>query len=255
MTRLHNELDLGAYWLPFTANRAFKAKPRLVVSASGTRYRTDDGRELLDGMSGLWCCNAGHSHPRIVEAIRAQAADLDYATAFQVGHPTVFRLAERLAAMAPADLNAVFFTNSGSESVDTALKIALAYHHARGEPSRTRFVGREAGLPRCRFRRHERWRHRQQPQGVRSAAAGCCPPAPDNTTSNTRRSAGASQPGAPTWPMSWNGSSRSTTRRPSPPLLSNRSRGLQGSWCRRWAIWNGYGRLPPSTASCSYSTR
>jgi len=96
-------------------------------------------------MSGLWCCNAGHSHPRIVEAIRKQAAELDYATAFQVGHPTVFRLAERLAAMAPADLNAVFFTNSGSESVDTTLKIALAYHHARGEPSRTRFVGRERG--------------------------------------------------------------------------------------------------------------
>ena len=145
MTRLHNELNLGAYWLPFTANRAFKAHPRLVVSASGTRYRTDDGRELLDGMSGLWCCNAGHGHPRIVEAIRRQAAELDYATAFQVGHPTVFRLAERLAAMAPSDLNAVFFTNSGSESVDTALKIALAYHHARGESSRTRFVGRERG--------------------------------------------------------------------------------------------------------------
>jgi len=143
--RLHNELDLGPYWLPFTANRAFKTNPRLVVSASGTRYRTDDGRELLDGMSGLWCCNAGHSHPRIVEAIRNQAAELDYATAFQVGHPTVFRLAERLAAMAPADLDAVFFTNSGSESVDTALKIASAYHHARGEPSRTRFVGRERG--------------------------------------------------------------------------------------------------------------
>ena len=145
MTRLHNELDLGPYWLPFTANRAFKSKPRLIVSASGTRYRTDDGRELLDGMSGLWCCNAGHSHPRIVEAIRRQAAELDYAMAFQMGHPTAFRLAERLAAMAPADLNAVFFTNSGSESVDTALKMALAYHHARGEPSRTRFVGRERG--------------------------------------------------------------------------------------------------------------
>ncbi|MCY3622784.1 MAG: aspartate aminotransferase family protein [Gammaproteobacteria bacterium] len=145
MTRLHNELDLDAYWLPFTANRAFKANPRLIVSASGTRCRTDDGRELLDGMSGLWCCNAGHSHPRIVEAIRRQAAELDYAMAFQLGHPTAFRLAERLAAMAPADLNAVFFTNSGSESVDTALKIALAYHHARGESSRTRFVGRERG--------------------------------------------------------------------------------------------------------------
>ena len=143
--RLHNELDLGAYWLPFTANRAFKANPRLIVSASGTRYRTEDGRELLDGISGLWCCNAGHSHPRIVEAIRRQAAELDYATAFQVGHPTAFELAGRLAAMAPNGFDAVFFTNSGSESVDTALKIALAYHRARGEHSRTRFVGRERG--------------------------------------------------------------------------------------------------------------
>ena len=145
MARLHNELSLDAYWMPFTANRAFKANPRMLVSASGTRYRTDDGREVLDGMSGLWCCNAGHSHPRIVDAIRRQAGELDYATAFQVGHPTVFRLAERLAAMAPEDLNAVFLTNSGSESVDTALKIALAYHHARGESSRTRLVGRERG--------------------------------------------------------------------------------------------------------------
>ena len=145
MTRLHNELGLDAYWMPFTANRAFKANPRLMVSASGTRYRADDGREVLDGISGLWCCNAGHGHPRIVEAISRQAAELDYATAFQVGHPKVFALAERLADMAPGDLDAVFFTNSGSESVDTALKIALAYHHARGESERTRFVGRERG--------------------------------------------------------------------------------------------------------------
>ena len=145
MTRLHNELGLDAYWMPFTANRAFKANPRFLVSASGTRYRADDGREILDGISGLWCCNAGHSHPRIVDAIQRQAAELDYATAFQVGHPTVFRLAERLAGMAPEGLDAVFFTNSGSEAVDTALKIALAYHHARGESDRTRLVGRERG--------------------------------------------------------------------------------------------------------------
>ena len=145
MTRLHNELSLDAYWMPFTANRAFKADPRLLVSASGTRYRADDGREVLDGISGLWCCNAGHGHPRIVEAIANQVAELDYATAFQVGHPKVFALAERLADMAPENIDAVFFTNSGSESVDTALKIALAYHHARGESERTRFVGRERG--------------------------------------------------------------------------------------------------------------
>ena len=144
-TRLHNELDLNAYWLPFTANRAYKAQPRLLQSAAGMRYRTADGRELLDGISGLWCCNAGHCHPKIVQAIAAQAGELDYATAFQIGHPTAFRLATRLAAWAPEGLDAVFFTNSGSESVDTALKIALAYHQARGEAGRTRFVGRERG--------------------------------------------------------------------------------------------------------------
>lgn len=144
-TRLHNELNLGAYWMPFTANRAFKGSPRLLVSASGMHYRSDDGQEVLDAISGLWCCNAGHCHPAIVEAIREQAGKLDYATAFQVGHPTVFRLAERLAALAPGDLDAVFFANSGSEAVDTALKIAFAYHHARGEAGRTRLVGRERG--------------------------------------------------------------------------------------------------------------
>ena len=144
-TPLHNELDLAAYWMPFTANRAFKDAPRLIQSASGMTCRTDDGRDLLDSISGLWCCNAGHCHPRIAAAIAEQAATLDYATAFQIGHPTVFRLAERIAAMAPEDLDAVFFTNSGSESVDTALKIALAYHQARGESSRTRLVGRERG--------------------------------------------------------------------------------------------------------------
>ena len=144
-SRLHNELNLDAYWLPFTANRAYRDDPRLLVSASGMRYRDADGRELLDAVAGLWCCNAGHCHPRIVAAIAEQAAQLDYALSFQMGHPTAFRLAERLAKMAPGDLNAVFFANSGSEAVDTALKIALAYHHARGEASRTRFVGRERG--------------------------------------------------------------------------------------------------------------
>ena len=142
---LHNELNLDAYWMPFTANRAYKAKPRLLRSASGMYYQAEDGRQLLDAIAGLWCCNAGHCHPRIASAIARQAAELDYAITFQMGHPTAFQLAERLANMAPADLNAVFYTNSGSESVDTALKIALAYHHARGDSSRTRIVGRERG--------------------------------------------------------------------------------------------------------------
>ena len=143
--RLHNELDLNAYWLPFTANRAYKAAPRLLQSAAGMHYRTEDGREVLDGMSGLWCCNAGHCHPAIARAIAEQAAEMDYATAFGLAHPAAFQLASRLAALAPGELDAVFFANSGSEAVDTALKIALAYHHARGESSRTRLVGRERG--------------------------------------------------------------------------------------------------------------
>ena len=143
--RLHNELDLNAYWVPFTANRAYKAAPRLLQSAAGMHYRTVDGREVLDGMSGLWCCNAGHCHPDIVRAIAEQAAEMDYATAFGLAHPAAFQLASRLAALAPGELDAVFFANSGSEAVDTALKIALAYHHARGESSRTRLVGRERG--------------------------------------------------------------------------------------------------------------
>lgn len=136
---------LEAFWMPFTANRQFKATPRLLSSASGMFYRSDDGRQVLDGTAGLWCCNAGHAHPRIVEAVQKQVATLDFAPTFQMGHPAVFKLAERLAAMAPAPLNHVFFTNSGSESVDTALKIAIAYHRVRGEGQRTRLIGREKG--------------------------------------------------------------------------------------------------------------
>ena len=101
---LHNELNLDAYWMPFTANRAYKAKARLLRSAAGMYYQAEDGRQLLDAIAGLWCCNAGHCHPRIASAIARQAAELDYAIAFQMGHPTAFQLAERLANMAPADL-------------------------------------------------------------------------------------------------------------------------------------------------------
>ena len=137
--------DLEAYWLPFTSNRAFKASPRLIARAKDMHYYTPDGRAVLDGTAGLWCTNAGHNREPIVAAIRAQAAELDYAPAFQFSHPKAFELASRVAALAPADLDHVFFCNSGSEAVDTALKIALAYHRARGEGTRTRFVGRERG--------------------------------------------------------------------------------------------------------------
>jgi beta-alanine--pyruvate transaminase len=137
--------DLEAFWLPFTANRQFKSKPRLFVRAEGMHYFTDDGRRVLDGFSGLWCCNAGHCRKPIVEAIQKQAATMDYAPAFQMSHPAAFHLATRIAKMAPEPLDHVFFCNSGSEAVDTALKIALAYQRTRGEASRTRLIGRERG--------------------------------------------------------------------------------------------------------------
>ena len=137
--------DLEAWWMPFTANRAFKARPRLVSSARDMHYRTPEGRPILDGTAGLWCVNAGHARAPIVEAIQAQAAELDFSPTFQYGHPKAFALASRLAALAPGDLDHVFFTNSGSEAVDTALKIALAYHAIRGEAQRQRFIGRARG--------------------------------------------------------------------------------------------------------------
>jgi beta-alanine--pyruvate transaminase len=137
--------DLEAYWLPFTANRAFKAAPRLIARAKDMHYYTPDGRAVLDGVAGMWCTNAGHNRDPIVAAIQAQAAELDYAPAFQFAHPKAFELASRIAALAPGDLDHVFFCNSGSEAVDTALKIALAYHNVRGEGARTRLIGRERG--------------------------------------------------------------------------------------------------------------
>jgi beta-alanine--pyruvate transaminase len=137
--------DLEPYWMPFTPNRAFKKRPRLVASAKNMHYITTDGRKLLDGSAGLWCTNAGHNRDPIVAAIQAQAAEMDYAPAFQFAHPKAFELAARVAALAPGDLDHVFFCNSGSEAVDTALKIALAYHGVRGNASRVRLIGRERG--------------------------------------------------------------------------------------------------------------
>ena len=136
-------LDFESHWMPFTANRQFKAAPRLLVEAEGMYYKTMDGRRILDGFAGLWCCNAGHCRKPIAEAIARQAATMDYAPAFQMGHPLSFQLASRIAKLAPGNLDHVFFCNSGSEAVDTALKIALAYHQARGQAGRNMFVSRE----------------------------------------------------------------------------------------------------------------
>ena len=140
-----NANNLEAYWMPFTANRQFKSAPRLMTEAKGMYYTTADGRQVVDGTAGLWCCNAGHARPKIVEAIQRQVAELDYSPAFQMGHPKVFELASRLVTYMPQGIDHVFFTNSGSESVDTALKIALAYQRAIGQGSRTRLIGRERG--------------------------------------------------------------------------------------------------------------
>jgi len=146
--QLHNSgvtEGLQRYWLPFTANRYFKQNPKLLASAKGAYYTLSDGRRVFDCLSGLWCCPLGHGHPLIAEALKRQALELDYATAFQVSNPVTLSFAARVAAMAPRGLDQVFFTNSGSEAVDTALKIAVAYHRARGEGHRFRIIGRERG--------------------------------------------------------------------------------------------------------------
>lgn len=143
MTITKQQID--AYWMPFTANRDFKKKPRIITGASGHYYTTADGRKVYDSFSGLWTTGLGHCHPKIVAAVQAQVARLDYCMGFQAGSDVAFRLAEKLVAMAPQGMGHCFFTNSGSESVDSALKIALAYHRVRGEASRTRLIGRERG--------------------------------------------------------------------------------------------------------------
>src|SRR5256714_10442026 len=137
--------DLEAFFVPFTPNRAFKKAPRLIARAKGMHYYTPEGKPIIDGSAGMWCCSAGHNRDPIVAAIQQQAAELDYPPAFQFSHPKAFELASRIAALAPGDLDHVFFCNSGSEAVDTALKVALAYHNVRGNAARTRLIGRERG--------------------------------------------------------------------------------------------------------------
>lgn len=137
--------DLDAFWMPFTANRSFKQNPRMIARAEGIYYYTPEGKPIMDGTAGLWCCNAGHARKLIIQAIQAQAEELDYAPSFQFGHPKVFAAAARIAALAPGDLDHVFFAGSGSEAVDTALKIAIAYWNVSGKGAKTRLIGRERG--------------------------------------------------------------------------------------------------------------
>jgi beta-alanine--pyruvate transaminase len=140
-----NSIDLASYWMPFTANRDFKASPRLLTSAQGMYYKDADGKQVLDGTAGLWCVPLGHAQPKLVKAVQDMIATLDFAPSFQMGHPSAFQLAEKLTQYTQNRFGKVFYTNSGSEAVDTALKIALAYHRARGDAARTRLIGRERG--------------------------------------------------------------------------------------------------------------
>ena len=142
---INKNLNLDNFWIPFTPNRAFKLDPRLLVKAEGMYYTSDDNRKILDGIAGLWCCNAGHCHPDIVKAVQNQIQTLDYATAFNMAHPKAFELAEKVAEITPKGLDRIFFGNSGSEAVETALNVALAFHASRGEGQRTRFISREKG--------------------------------------------------------------------------------------------------------------
>ena len=140
-----NTLNLDNFWIPFTGNKAFKSEPRLLVEADGMYYTSDDDKKILDGIAGMWCCNAGHCHPHIVKAVQDQIATMDYATAFNMSHPKAFELAEKISQLTPEGLDRIFFGNSGSEAVDTALKVAVAYHVSRGEGQRSRFISREKG--------------------------------------------------------------------------------------------------------------
>jgi beta-alanine--pyruvate transaminase len=145
MARSVDEIDLDSYWMPFTGNRQFKASPRMIRAAEGVHFITVDGRRVLDGLSGLWCCGAGHNRREIATAIAEQASELDYAPAFQFGHPRAFELASRVRALTPDGLDKVFLVNSGSEAADTSLKIARGYWRQKGMPSKTRLIGRAKG--------------------------------------------------------------------------------------------------------------
>jgi len=241
--------DLESLWLPFTANRAFKKAPRLIARARNMHYFTTDGRAVLDGAAGLWCCNAGHNRDPIVEAIRRQAAELDYAPAFQFCHPRAFELANRITALAPGDLDHVFFCNSGSEAVDSALKIALAYHNVRGHGSRFRLIGRERGYHGVGFGGISVGGIVNNRKFFGSLLAGV-----DHLSHTYNREqqafTKAGPPGARISPTSSTASSGCRTRPPSRPSSSSRWR-VRPACCRRPEVTSsGCARSATSTASC-----
>jgi len=215
---------LENHWMPFTTNRDFKADPRLMVKAQGLYYWNHKGEKLVDASSGLFCCAAGHGRSEIVDAVTAQMSELDYTPHFQTGHPSSFELARMVAKITPGDLNYVFFCNSGSEAVESAIKIALAYHVANGEGQRTRFVSRErayhgvniCGIPGCR----------------------------------KTASASVSRPPAPSWPMICSVSSTCMGHARLPPVSWNRSPARPVFSFRPRAICSDCARSATKMASC-----
>lgn len=248
---LRNTYTLDSFWMPFTANRQFKVAPRMVVSAPGMYYRTEDDREVLDGTAGLWCVNAGHGRREIADAVGQQLATLDYAPCFQMGHPLAFQFAEQLAMNPPGGpdfgLDRIFFTGSGSESVDTALKIAIAYQRAIGQGTRTRLIGRERGYHGVGFGGLS--------VGGSSTTGAFSPSYPARTIYGLRmiQRGMVSPRGNPSmvqsWRTIWKGLSCSTAQRRLRPLLSSRSRHQPVcSWHRR-DICNDFERYATGTAS------
>jgi beta-alanine--pyruvate transaminase len=247
--QIPNTIKTDSFWMPFTANRQFKKAPRLFSSAEGMHYTTVDGRKVIDGSAGLWCVNAGHGRKQIAAAVERQLMTLDFAPSFQMGHPLAFDFAERLAEIAPKGLDRIFFTNSGSESVDTALKIALAYHRANGQASRTRLIGRERGYHGVGF-------GGTSVGGMvanRRAFATLLPGVDHirHTHDLTRNAFAKDQPGmAPSSPTTSSVWSRCTAPRPSPPSSSSRCPVRPRCCRRRRVISTACARSATSTASC-----
>jgi adenosylmethionine-8-amino-7-oxononanoate aminotransferase len=233
---------VDAFWMPFTANRDFKQHPRIITGASGHYYIAADGTRLYDTFSGLWTSGVGHCHPKIVEAVQTQVASLDYCMTFQMRNDKPFALAERVIEMAPAGFSSCFLTNSGSESVDSALKIALAYHRARGEGNRTRLIGREKGYHGVNFYRIAR---RSAPTCFQASIIF-----DTRSASKTTHSLENSPNGVPTWPMISRGSPRCTMAATSRPSSSSLSQVLPASSRRHTATCKNCARSVTATASC-----
>lgn len=208
---------VDSYWMPFTANRDFKESPRIIVGAEGHYYTTEDGRKVYDAFSGLWTSGLGHCHPGIVEAVQKQVATLDYSLGFQAGSDKVFELAERVTSLAPEGYSKVFFTNSGSESADTSLKIALGYHRARGEGHRTRLIGREKGYHGVNFGGMSVGGMTPNRKAFGSSLLPCVDHLSHTWDLEHNAFSRASPHGAPTWPKTWSGLQRCTMVKTSLP--------------------------------------